>query len=43
MINELERIWKKTVVGSMRYYPNISMEELKKTTSNLSQDSQSPG
>jgi hypothetical protein len=37
--DELERIWKEVVVPNLRYYPNICLEGLRKTTQNLSQDS----
>jgi hypothetical protein len=36
--NELERMW-----PNLRYYPNICLEGLRKTTKSLSQDSRSPG
>jgi hypothetical protein len=39
MNDELERIWKEVV---MAYYPGIRLEGLRKTTKNLSQNSQSP-
>jgi hypothetical protein len=39
----LEKIWKEAVVAYfLRYYPSICLEGLRKTTKNLSQDTQSP-
>jgi hypothetical protein len=42
MNNELEKIWKEAVV-TLRYYPGIFLEGLRKATKNLSRDSQSLG
>jgi hypothetical protein len=39
MNNGLERIWKEEVVVNLRYYPGICLEELRKITRNLRQDS----
>jgi hypothetical protein len=35
MRDEFERIWKEVVVAISRYYPGISLEELRKTTKHL--------
>jgi hypothetical protein len=35
---KLVRTWKKAVVAQFRYYPHICLEDLSKTTKNVSQD-----
>jgi hypothetical protein len=40
MIDETERIWKETAVAWSRYYSRVYLEGLRKTTKNLSQNSQ---
>jgi hypothetical protein len=42
MDNELERIWKETLIALALYDPGICLEELRKTMKNLSQDNQRP-
>jgi len=43
MNDELERLCSEVFMVYVRYYPSICLEGLRKTVSNLSQDSQSPG
>jgi hypothetical protein len=40
--NELERMWKEAVWPSLRYYPDMYLEELRKTTKNLCRDRECP-
>jgi hypothetical protein len=35
MNNELERMWKETVVAYLKYYPDICLEGLGKTSETL--------
>jgi hypothetical protein len=41
-VNELERIWKETMVAKSRHYYGICLERLRKTTNNLVQDNWCP-
>jgi hypothetical protein len=43
MADELEEIWKETVVAKSRYHSGIHLEGLRKTTKNLVQDDRCPG
>jgi hypothetical protein len=38
MTDESERIWMEAVVAYSRYYTNICLEGLRRSTKNLSQD-----
>jgi hypothetical protein len=40
--DELERIWKGTVLASSRFYLDICLKRLRKTTKDFSQDTQCP-
>jgi hypothetical protein len=40
MTDELERSWKEIVVAYSKYYPDIFLVGLRKTTNNLTQGSQ---
>jgi hypothetical protein len=41
--NDVERIWKEVISASSRYYTNIRLKGLRKTTGNIHQDSQCAG
>ena len=43
VINDLERIWNEAVVVQSKYYPDICVEKLGKTTKTLCEDGKSPG
>jgi hypothetical protein len=43
MNDELEIMWKETVVALSRYYPGIFLEGLREITKHFSQDSLCPG
>jgi hypothetical protein len=43
MNDELERMWKEAGKAYLRYYPSIYLKGLRKTTTNLSEYSWSPG
>jgi hypothetical protein len=40
--DELGSIWKEMVMACLKYYPGISLEEMRKATKNFSQDNRYP-